>query len=134
MKRKPRDYKFFEQWARRNGMLPIQRITDVKVNGQPVGDILVADSGETLNALRYPPMQGQEHRMFSFYRTGFAVDRPGDKTWFATYQDYASDSFAEYSSPEAKQKKRIEEAIQYATKALAQTYGVGLYERSYRTH
>jgi hypothetical protein len=135
MKAKARkSYQFFEQWARRNGMLPIQRVTDVKINGQSVGDILIADSGETINALRYPPMEGQEHRMFAFFRTGFAVDRPGDKTWFATYQDYPSDAFAEYASPEARQTKRVEEALQYATRALAQTYGVGLYEPSHRCH
>lgn len=133
MKGKIKDYRFFEQWARRNGMLPIQRITDVTINGKPVADILIADSGALINAVQYPPVEGQEHRMFAFYRTGFAIDR-GDKTWFATFNDYPSDSFAEYASAEGKQGKRLEEAVQYATRALAQSQEVGLYERSPKIH
>ena len=134
MSKKVKDFRFFDQWARLNGMMPVMRVTDVKVNGKPVGDILVADSEELITAVQYPPMAGQEHRMFSFFRTGFAIDRPGDKTWFAFYNDYPSDSFAEYGS-EGRQRKRIEDAIQHATKAIEQTQGVGLYEqRSVEVH
>lgn len=122
-----RDHRFFEQWARRNGMRPISRITDVKINGKPVGDILLADSGEMIAGAEYPPMQGQEHGLPFFYRTGFAIDRPGDKTWLASFNDYTPGAFLEYGSAEARREKRCEEAIAFATEALAQTYQVGLY-------
>lgn len=133
MKAKTKDYRFFEQWARRNGMLPIQRIADVTINGKPVADILLVDSGDLINAVSYPPVEGQEHRMFAFYRTGFAIDR-GDKTWFATFNDYSSDAFSEYASKEGKQGQRLKEAVEYATRALMQSQEVGLYERSPQIH
>lgn len=126
--RKVKSHRFFEQWARRNGMAPVVRVTDVMVNGKPVGDILLADSGELITATQYPPMEGQEHRMFAFFRTGFAIDRPGDKTWFAFYNDYPADSFSEYGI-DGRQDQRIKDAIQHATKAIEQTHGVGLYEQ-----
>lgn len=121
------DHRFFDTWARRHGMRPVSRITDVEVNGKPVGDILLADSGEMISLAEYPPMQGQDHGMIFFFRTGFAIDRPGDKTWLASFNDYAPSAFLEYGSPEARLRKRCEEALVYATESLAQTYQVGLY-------
>ena len=108
-------------------MRPVSRITDVKVNGIPVGDVLLADSGEMIALAEYPPMQGQEHGMIFFYRTGFAIDRPGDKTWLASFNDYPPGAFLEYGSSPARLRKRCEEALVFATEALAQTYQVGLY-------
>lgn len=121
------DYRFFERWARHNGMAPVTRITDAKVNGRPVGDILIADSGETISVIEFPPMEGMEHSLPFVYRTGFAIDRPGEKTWFAAYNDYAPGAFLEYGSPEARLRKRCEEALQFATQALEQTHKAGLY-------
>lgn len=127
MKIKPKNHNFFEAWARRNGMFPIRRVAEVKVNGVAIGDVLLADSRDLIAGSQYPPMVGQEHGMFAFYRTGFAIDRPDDKTWFAFYNDYPSDAFAEYSV-EGRQQKRLEEALKYAIEAIHQTHGVGLYD------
>ena len=88
MSKEKRDYRFFEKWCRKHGMTPTQRIVDAKVDGKPVGDILLADSGDMLKLSDYPPTTGNEHGMIFFYRTGFAIDRPGDKTWVASFNDY----------------------------------------------
>ena len=128
-----RDHRFFEQWARRNGMVPITRIVDAKVNGKAVGDILIADSAGLIDSVEFPPMAGQDHGMSWFFRTGFAIDRPGDKTWLACFNDYPPSEHLEYGSAGARQKKRIEDALAYATEALAQTHQVGLYAGPSRT-
>ncbi len=122
-----KDHRFFEQWARRNGMAPFSRIVDVKVNGKPCGDILLADSGSLIDVHDYPPMAGQDHGLTYFYRTGFAIDRPGDKTWLACFNDYPPNAYFEYGSHEARQRKRVEDCLAYATEMLAQTHQVGLY-------
>lgn len=118
---------FFEKWCRRHGMRPVQRITDVTIGGKPVGDILIADSDEMLSLSKYPPTDGNEHGMIYFYRTGFAVDRPGDKTWIASFNDYPPDAFIEYDG-ESRKAKRIEEAVRYAAATLEQTHKAGLYD------
>lgn len=120
-----RDHNFFEQWARRNGMKPIERITDIKIDGQQVGDVLLADSEDLLLLSNFPP-NSVEHKMFCFYRTGFAIDRPGDKTWIASYNDYPIDSFSEYAGA-GRQQARLDEALEHALRALKSTYEVGLY-------
>jgi hypothetical protein len=122
-----RDFRFFDQWARRNGMMPIARVTNVEVNGTPIGDVLLADSEQMIAGSEFPPMEGQQHGMLYFYRTGFAIDRPGDKTWFASFNDYPPMNFLEYGSPEARKQQRLNEALTYAREMMSQTHEAGLY-------
>lgn len=119
MTKPARDYRFFEGWARRNGMLPVTRITDVTVNGRPVGDILVADSGGLLSAREYP---NDEHDLPYYYRTGYAIDRPGDSTWLAAFCDYPVDTHAEYAG-DSRQKARIEDCVRNAVQVIKVTHG-----------
>lgn len=121
-----RDYAFFDKWCRQHGMRPARRITDVTINGRHVGDILLADSGDTLSTILYPPMPGNDHGMPRFYRTGYAIDRPGDRTWLAAFNDYAEDSFSEYAGP-SRAERRLGEALKYAAAALELTHSAGLY-------
>lgn len=124
------DYRFFEQWARQNGMLPVVRIEDVTVNGRPVGDILIADSGAMLSHHEFP---NEEHDLPFFFRTGYAIDRPGDKTWLAAFCDYPADAFAEYAG-DSRRQARIDECVRAATLMIEQTQQAGLYNGSSTQH
>ena len=124
-----RDHRFFEQWARRNGMSPVVRVTDVEVDGEIVGDILVADSELMISSTEFP---NEEHDLNMFFRTGFAIDRPGDSTWIAAFCDYPPDAFSEYAG-EARKDARVRECVSEATKLMSQTHKVGLYDGNSRS-
>ena len=120
-----RDFRFFEQWARRNGMAPVMRIKDVTVNGAPVGDILVADSGSPIELARTPDGEPAPHRRY--YRTAWALDR-GDKTWHASWNDYPMDTLLVYTE-RSKAQMRVKEAVDAATEQLKllASPSIGLY-------
>lgn len=110
MEKPKRDFRFFEEWARRNKMKPFVRVEEQH------GDILIADSGSVIT-------EGGK----TFYRTGFAIDRPGDKTWLASYHDYDWMEFANETLA-GKQQARVNEALEYARMYLKQTHEAGLYD------
>lgn len=89
-------------------MRPIARVEEAH------GDILIADSGEVVN-------EGGS----MFYRTGFAIER--DKAWLASYHDYDWLEFPNLTL-RGKQQARVNEALSYARKYLAQTHEAGLYD------
>lgn len=115
MEKPKRDFRFFEAWARRNKMRPFARFEEKN------GDILIADSGTVI-------VEGGQ----MFYRTGFAIDRPGDRTWLASYHDYPWQEFPEHSLA-GKQQERINEALAYARSYLQQTHKAGLYDGDKRS-
>lgn len=124
-----RDHNFFEQWARRNGMEPVERLTDVTVGGKPVSDVLIADSGIPIWRSEFPPVT-IEHDLFVYYRTGYMLYRPGDKgggSWVGCYADYPLDAFQEYSG-DSRQHARIEDCKRNAAQFLAQCAEVGLFD------
>jgi len=111
---KPRNHRFFDNWARKLGMKPVCRVV---AEG---GDILVADSGAKLF---------ESERLF--YRTGFAIERPGDKKplWLASTEETdALDPEMCSRSERGAQEYRVNEALAYARKQLAKTVNVGLYD------
>jgi hypothetical protein len=116
------DERFFEGWARRNGMRPVMRISDVRVNGKIMGDVLIADSGTLLYQSEFP---NQEHNLLCYYRTGYAIDRPGDKTWLAAFADYPTDAFYGYSD---RQKARIDDCVKNAVQMMHQVTAAGLFD------
>ena len=109
-----RDYKFFEEWARKNNMKPVMRIIEKS------GDILVADSGEPFFGTNEQGVLGR------YYRTGFAIDR-GDKAWLASTNDYPAEEYDTMSRREG-QEQRVNECLVYAREALIQTAKAGLYD------
>lgn len=105
-----RDYRFFEQWARRNQMRPICRVEDEHA------DILIADSGEPIVS------EGKQ-----VYRTAFAIDR--DKTWLAsTAETSVIDPEMLARTPRGAQEYRVNEALAHARRAISETHATGLYD------
>lgn len=126
MQKPKRDHRFFEEWAKRNGMRAELRIKDYTVGGRPVADILLADSGELLSRKAYP---NEEHDLPRFYRTGYAIIRPGEMNggaWLAGFCDYPEDAFREYQG-EGRKQQRLADALKAAGLMLQQTSDVGLY-------
>lgn len=105
-------------------MMPIKRIPDVAIKGNPVGDILLADSGDTLSIFRYPPV-GNQHKMVRFYRAGFAFDIPGVGSPYWWFNDYAEDSFIDFE-PRSRQTKRLDDALAHAYTRITELYDEGL--------
>lgn len=123
MKRPARDHRFFETWARRNGMKPVVRVANVEIEGEVVADVLIADSEVILSQGSFP---NTEHELPFFFRTGYAFDRPGDGTWIACFSDYPPDAFSEYAGDSRKQA-RVEDAMRDAVAKLAHVHRVRLF-------
>ena len=104
---------FFENWARRNNMVPVGRYTFDE------GDILVADSGESFTG------KTSEGVYLNFFRTGFCIHR--DKNWLASTHDYLASEMGPRTKAGAR-AYRIKEALEYAQKYLRQTFEAGLYD------
>ena len=124
-KRKKLDRNYFERFCRKHGMRPVEMVGDATVDGVPVGDILLADSGDLIPLSKYPPVEGNEHNMLYFYRTGYAIYRD-DKGWVGSFNDYPPDAFSEYDVG-SRQGERVREALSYAAHHLKQTHDAGLY-------
>ena len=103
-----RDYHFFDRWARANKMKPVCRVEEKD------GDVLIADSGSVIT---------EDGR--TFYRTGFAIER--DQAWLASTHEYEWTEFPE-ETLRGKQQRRINEALDFARKYIAQTVEAGLYD------
>ncbi len=115
----------FDAFCRKHGMMPHTIIQDAVVDGQQVGDILLADSGDLIPLSQYPPIQGNEHGMVYFFRTGFGIYRD-NQGWVANFNDYPPDAFSDFE-PGSRQQQRLNEALQYAAQILADTHEAGLY-------
>lgn len=105
-------------------MMPVTRIIDVEVNGEPVGDILVADSGAMIGRQEFP---NEEHQLPFFFRTGYAIDRPGDKTWLAAFCDYPIDAFSDVETS-ARQQARVRDCVTNAVQTIHQLAQAGLFD------
>ena len=123
MSKPKRDYRFFENWARRNGMLPVTRVTDVEVDGEIVGDVLIADSDGLLAHHEFP---NQEHDLPYFWRTGYAIDRGTEGTWIASFCDYPPSAFIEYGG-DSRQGARLQDCMKNAHEMMKETHKVGLF-------
>lgn len=104
-------------------MMPVHRVTDVEIDGEVVGDVLIADSDALLSRMEFP---NDEHELPYFWRTGYAIDRPGDKTWLAGFCDYPPDAFLDYGG-ESRQRARLDDCLDNAVQMMRQTHEVGLY-------
>ena len=120
MKKPIRNTAFFEQWARRNGMLPAAEPYEV-----PDGEVLIADSMQMIDLPRTP--DGEKAPYPRYYRTAWAIRR-GDSAWHASWADYAPDEMPLYTE-RGKIEKRLEEALVHARLTIAQLAApeVGLY-------
>lgn len=107
MQKPKRNYAFFENFARQIGMQPICRVV-----GEKDGDILIADSGKTVDGM---------------YKTAFAIDR-GDQSWLASVGETPFlDPQMTSRTPLGAQQYRINECLEAARKALRETAKAGLY-------
>lgn len=73
------DHRFFEQWAKKNNMRPVIKVSDRE------GDILIADSGEPFDA------RDDDGNMRRVFRTAFAIQR--GKVWTASTNDYPESDY-----------------------------------------
>ena len=105
--------KFFEDWARRNNMVPVGRYTFDD------GDILVADSDESFYG------ETEDNVSLKFFRTGFFIYR--GKNWLASTHDYLVSEMGPRTKRGARDF-RIKEALEYGKKYLQQTLDAGLYD------
>ena len=97
-------------------MVPVDRD-----RSSDLGDILVADSGESFWC------ETQAGVKIKIFRTGFAIYR--DEGWIASTEDHLEEEFKNMTKRAAKDA-RIAEAIIYANKYLKQTSDAGLYDGS----
>ena len=107
-----RDHHFFDEWARRNQMIP-QYVVETDE-----GRVLIADSDDVI-------VDGEK----MYYRTGYAIDRGGLE--IGNYHDY---DHLEMSSltPRSAQQARMDEAVFHARHILSQTVEAGLYDNDGR--
>lgn len=113
-KKLKRDFRFFEQWARKHNMLPVMRVKEKH------GDILIADSGHAFLGSNDAGELGR------WYRTAFAIDR-GDTTWIASFNDYNAVEFDLVSKNEG-QNTRVNECLATARDTLQKLAHTGLFD------
>jgi len=107
-----REEKWFEGWARKNGMFPVCKVDDKD------GFILIADSGRAIVEVR-----GANHR--AYYRTGMAFYHDGDM--IASSHDYDALDFP-LQTERAAQEQRVNEALAHARAYLRKLKQAGFYD------
>lgn len=98
---------FFEEWAKRHLMKA------VRIERDPDGDILLADSIEPIRILG------------GVYRSGYAIHRSGLE--IGNYHDYPMTDFLLYSEAGGV-KKRTDEALEHARETQEKLKEAGYYD------
>lgn len=105
--------KFFEEWAKRNMMKPVCKVTDED------GEILLADSHEPIRKGKVWSPESD------FYRTGYAIHRSGLE--IGNYNDYPASDYA-FMSRQKGIEQRVNEALEHARQTQKQLVEAGYYD------